>query len=79
MSNQSTSGGIGITTVLFLVFLILKLTNNIDWSWWWVFSPFWIPVVLVAVIFILTVLVSLLYIGYTGKSIDEFFKKIKKN
>ena len=78
MSNN-TNSGIGFTTILFLIFLVLKLTNNIDWSWWWVFSPFWIPVVLVAVIFLLTVLVSLLYIGYTGKSIDEFFKKIKKN
>ena len=50
MSNQSTSGGIGITTVLFLVFLILKLTNNIDWSWWWVTSPLWISAILVILI-----------------------------
>ena len=44
MSQQSnTSKGLGFTTVLFLVFLILKLTETIDWSWWWVFAPFWIP------------------------------------
>lgn len=30
--------------ILFLVFLILKLTGNIDWSWVWVFSPLWIMV-----------------------------------
>lgn len=29
----------GLFTVLFLIFLILKLTNYIDWSWWWVVSP----------------------------------------
>lgn len=29
-------------TVVFIVFLILKLTNVIDWSWWWVTSPLWI-------------------------------------
>lgn len=28
--------------ILFLIFLVLKLTHNIDWSWWWVTSPNWI-------------------------------------
>jgi len=78
MSNQSTSGGIGITTVLFLVFLILKLTNNIDWSWWWVTSPLWIPIVGFLSIFIVVVLIGLLYVAHTGKSIDEFSKKFLK-
>ena len=32
-----------ILTVLFVVFLTLKLTGNIDWSWWWVTSPLWLP------------------------------------
>jgi hypothetical protein len=32
--------------LLFLIFLILKLTHVIDWSWWWVTSPLWLPVVL---------------------------------
>ena len=77
MSNN-TNSGIGLTTILFIIFLILKLTNNIDWSWWLVFSPFWIPVVAVGFIFCITILISLLYIGYTGKSLDEFFKKIQK-
>ena len=39
----STSTGIGLGTILFIVFLILKLTDVIDWSWWWVFAPLWIP------------------------------------
>ena len=48
MSNQSnSSNGLGFGTVLFLVFLVLKLTNYIDWSWWWVTSPLWIPIVIV--------------------------------
>ena len=34
-----------LTTPLFLVFLILKLTGFINWSWWWVTSPLWIPLV----------------------------------
>lgn len=32
-----------ILTVLGIVFIVLKLTNVITWSWWWVLSPFWIP------------------------------------
>jgi hypothetical protein len=41
MSNTtSSSGGIGCLTVLGLIFVTLKLTGNIDWSWWWVLSPF---------------------------------------
>jgi hypothetical protein len=30
--------------VLFVIFLTLKLAGVIDWSWWWVTSPLWIPV-----------------------------------
>jgi len=29
----------GFTEILTIVFIILKLTNVIDWSWWWVLSP----------------------------------------
>lgn len=41
--------GIDFCEKLFFVFLILKLAGKIDWSWWWVFSPFWIPVVLASI------------------------------
>ena len=43
MSNNThvTSGGIGFTGALFLVFLVLKLTHVIDWSWWWITAPLW--------------------------------------
>ena len=30
--------------MLLAVFLTLKLTDQIDWSWWWVLAPLWIPV-----------------------------------
>lgn len=46
MANNNTSNGLGLGTVLFMVFLILKLTGTIDWSWWWVTSPLWIPLTL---------------------------------
>tara|TARA_R110000751_G_scaffold84346_1_gene168846 strand:- start:112 stop:294 length:183 start_codon:yes stop_codon:yes gene_type:complete len=52
MNNETQSSGIGIGGILFIVFLILKLTDNIDWSWWWVTSPLWIPVGIVVLVFI---------------------------
>ena len=36
--------------ILFIVFLVLKLTGTINWSWWWVTSPLWIPFAAAAVI-----------------------------
>ena len=60
--NNSTSGGLGFSTILFLIFLVLKLCNVIDWSWWWVTSPLWIG----------TGIVILLFIGlYIYYSIEE--------
>lgn len=32
--------------ILFIVFLVLKLTKTIDWSWWWVTSPLWIQLII---------------------------------
>ena len=44
VSNNSsgTSGGIGVTGALLVLFVALKLTHVINWSWWWVLSPAWI-------------------------------------
>jgi Transmembrane Fragile-X-F protein len=33
---------IDFSVLLFTVFLILKVTHYIDWSWWWVTCPLWI-------------------------------------
>ena len=56
MENSSKNSGIGLGTMLFLIFLILKLTDNIDWSWWWVTSPLWIPIIIIGVIFLIVLL-----------------------
>ena len=45
-SSSSSSGGIGFTGLLTVLFVGLKLTNVIAWSWWWVLSPLWIPLLL---------------------------------
>ena len=38
---ETKSGGISILGLLGIVFIVLKLCKVIDWSWWWVTSPFW--------------------------------------
>jgi len=34
-------------TVLTIVFVLLKVYDKIDWSWWWVFSPLWLPITVI--------------------------------
>jgi hypothetical protein len=41
-NRQSCGCSSSIASIVFIVFLVLKLTNNIDWSWIWVLSPLWI-------------------------------------
>ena len=45
--GKSAGGGMGICSVLTIVFIVLKLTGVIDWKWVWVLSPTLIPLALV--------------------------------
>lgn len=38
---QVSGGGISFSGLLFIVFLVLKLTGVIGWSWWWITAPLW--------------------------------------
>ena len=51
--SESRTGGIGFSGLLTIVFITLKLTDYIDWSWWWVLSPLWIPFVVIAIVIVL--------------------------
>jgi phosphoglycerol transferase MdoB-like AlkP superfamily enzyme len=60
MGEEKKTSYQGVTTTLLLVaFVVLNLTKVIDWSWWWVLSPLWIPVALVLLISIAWVLIEL--------------------
>jgi hypothetical protein len=49
-NNQASGGGgIGFLWALAILFITFKLLDLIDWSWWLVLAPLWIPVVLVHV------------------------------
>ena len=75
MSNNKSGGGIGILGTLFLVFLVLKLTGNIDWSWWWVTSPLWIPIALLTSVLVVIAFVILTAVSF-GFDINQIKKKI---
>ena len=41
-SSSSNSHGMSFSSILTLIFIVLKLCGVINWSWWWVLSPIWI-------------------------------------
>ena len=43
---------LGIVGLLGVALVVLKLTGVIDWSWLWVTLPFWLPVAIVALLFV---------------------------
>jgi hypothetical protein len=57
-NNNNTSGGIGLGMILFLIFMTLKLTGYITWSWWYVTLPLWGPILLVIAIVGIAALVA---------------------
>ena len=50
MAGKGNSG-IGFFGLLFITFLVLKLTSVVAWSWWWVFAPLWGPLAFNAALF----------------------------
>lgn len=55
---KKSDKGLGLGTILFIVFLILKLCGTIDWSWWWVTAPIWIPLSISVVLVILVAVLA---------------------
>lgn len=58
------SGGIGFFGLLTILFIGLKLTNYVTWSWFWVLSPLFLPtciiVAFVAIVYILILIEKVL-------------------
>ena len=70
MSNAKstvTVGGTSFLNLLFLVFLVLKLTNVITWSWWWVTAPLWIPLAIVIVCLMIVFVCAIIAAGVTKR------------
>lgn len=57
--NEGTTIIRRILELLLVVFIVLKLTGVITWSWWWVLSPLWIPLaiaLIVTIIFLILII-----------------------
>jgi hypothetical protein len=61
-NNSSSSSGIGFTGLLTVLFVGLKLTHVITWSWWWVLSPIWISF-LIGLAFAVIILIAAAFAG----------------
>ncbi len=74
MAQTTTkSGGVSFAGLLFLLFLGLKLTNQIDWSWWWVTAPLWGPLALVLGFTLIVIFIAFLIAGVAlllGKKVN---------
>ena len=46
---MDNNGGLTFSGLLQVAFIVLKLCNVINWSWWWVLSPLWISIILLIV------------------------------
>lgn len=55
-NNSGTSKGLGFTSILTLIFIVLKLVGVINWSWFWVLSPIIFEVILVLIIILLLIM-----------------------
>lgn len=53
----NSTGGLSFSGLLAIASIVLKLTNVIAWSWWWVLSPLWIPFAIVLTVLLIGVLV----------------------
>ena len=71
-NNNSSSSGLGIFSVVGIVFIVLKCVGVINWSWWWVLSPFWI-----GFLFGISILLLILS-GYFIFGAMEEYEKIRR-
>lgn len=59
-SKGTAGGGLGLSGVLLVVFIVLKLCKVITWSWVWVLSPLWISLILWGIILLIIIIYIML-------------------
>lgn len=79
MSNTNSGGGFPLFAVLGIVFIVLKLTGVVAWSWLWVLAPFWGPLAVT----LLIALVALPFVIKKAKSsrskVETYFDSLSPN
>jgi hypothetical protein len=64
--KEGSTGGVGFTGLLLLLFIALKLCGVIDWMWLWVLAPLWIPLVLFLAFLCTVVVVFMIVVAVGG-------------
>ena len=83
-NSKGGSRGVGFFSLLFLLFLGLKLGGVISWSWWWITAPLWIPFLLIILILVLLILSYLknrskmAEMAKNSDKIEEIWAKLEK-
>lgn len=60
MAKETVKVSFPTMTILFLIFMTLKLTNVIAWSWWWVTAPLWMPLAIVLGVFVFLLIIAVI-------------------
>ena len=55
--------------LIFIIFIILKLTNVITWSWWWITLPLWLPIAIGLFLAGLAVLLAIIFVAIFEKKL----------
>lgn len=58
-NSSSSSSGIGFYGLLQIAFIVLKLCNVIQWSWWDVLMPTWVVLVIVIIVLAIGIIVAI--------------------
>lgn len=78
-NNTSYSGGIGFFGLLGIAFIVLKLCNVINWSWWWILAPLWGPGAIVLGLGAFFLIATGFALGFIWIFDSMFAKKHKRN
>lgn len=56
--DKQTSKSAGFCDILLIAFIVLKLCHVINWSWWWVLAPFWIPLLIATIAVVIITIIE---------------------
>lgn len=70
-TDNNVSSEITFLGVLLIVFIVLKLTRVISWSWLWVLSPVWLPIAFVLVITLIKFALVFIWLHFIIKLLDK--------
>jgi len=68
---MNTTNTIGFVSALTLIFIVLRLTGVIEWSWLWVLSPLWILAIVSFTLLILIVIIAAIITHFENKRSND--------